>query len=180
MTIDDPTYPFEEIVEKDTHSGATAAEAAWLRRPAHAQRWYALLIRKKTEIEAKIADLNAQMQTRKQEFLKRHDGRAKDEWFQLKANMEERRASHNRVRTRVEERIREAKLLLQSLGQEPDALKNRAQLLDQEVRRLTLEIARAEEQIRFAEETFAVVEQFPDRAGGAVAVYRAKYPKDAP
>jgi len=140
---------FEDLVSSEAYGQVAEDVGDLLAAPGVLQRWYATLIKLKSQMESQIADINAQVRSKKQEYLRRGP-KFKDEWFQLEANLQERRASHNRLKTRIEDRIREAKGLMGDAGVEPDHLKNRIKFLEGEVERLTLVNADLKKQLRDA------------------------------
>jgi hypothetical protein len=137
---------FADAVEKDVHGTALPAWEDYIRKPENVQDWYSVLLQMKGEYERKISDFNAQLKTEKQRHFRMGDP-GKDKWFAIEADLNARRASANRVKSLVEDRIREAKLALADMGEAPAHLKQRVEFLQDEVRRLMLENAKLREQL---------------------------------
>lgn len=116
--LDDDEYT--RLVLREMHDRATDAEAESLREDSGtAREWRDTLVRLVQRVDAKLAKVRGEAMAKEQD-CRRKGLKGKDEWFRYQAESEMERKRLVGFKTRIVDRLREAKLLLHELAQDED------------------------------------------------------------
>lgn len=99
---------FRDVVLRDVRGQATADERAWLGSQALAARWLDVLVATKQDVEAQMAEREAELDVFRQECYARGQS-GKVPFHEAAAKHKHWRAGAIRFKINVEQRIREAK-----------------------------------------------------------------------
>lgn len=102
---------FENVVNRDVRGELDYETSLQLRTPENAERWYEQLLVLKRSVEAQFTANRAERNEKQQECMAKGP-KGKTEWFAYRAQAERWRAGAARFKAGVEQRLAEARLLV--------------------------------------------------------------------